>query len=78
MVEGGLGMVEGGRGMEEGGLGAVQGTWLCSIAGNVPEGSGGFEWLCACGGVEVGLERGEDGDEQVNVIDSETHLEGGR
>ena len=47
------------------------------VTGDVAEHGGWFVRLLACGGVKVGLESRKYGDEQVNVVDTQTHLEEG-
>ena len=47
------------------------------VAGDIAEHGGWFVWLLAGAGVKVGLESRKDGDEQVNVVDTQTHLEEG-
>ena len=52
------------------------GAQLMDVTGDVPKRAGGFQDFSAWAGMKVGLQRGEDGDESVNVVDANAHLEG--
>ena len=52
------------------------GAQLMDVTGDVPKRAGGFQDFGAWAGMKVGLQRGEDGDESVNVVDTNAHLEG--
>lgn len=45
------------------------------VAGDVAKCSGGFGRFLPRGGVEMTLKRGKDGNEQVDVVDAQTHLQ---
>ena len=51
------------------------GAKVVNIAGDVPKCAGGLQDLGARAGIKVGLQREEDGDDSVNVVDANTHLE---